>query len=270
MKTLVNILSFLLPITTFCQLPNSEFENWSIINSIEEPDNWGTNNETGSISVSKTNDSYGGNFALQVINNGPSFEGPLPGYATVLFTNNNIVNKISAYVKCDSISGTGKGIISVHGYLSSVKQEIGYWETSVLLPQYTLIEIPINPVGNYDSIEIRIESFAEMDLLGWPTGYARLKVDQLTEEITSDIKELSFNKSLKIFPNPCHEELNINYLEGVLTEFLVFDINGKLLFQKNIDNSSIKINVKHYQKGLYFIRTIDHKGLIKTYKVIIE
>lgn len=271
MKTGVIATSFLLPLTTIGQIPNPGFENWTIINYVAEPDGWQTNNEYPlAISVSKTTDSYVGDFALQVIGDGPSFEGPGPGYASAVFTNGGVANKISAYVKCDSISGTGKGIIRVFGYLNSVMQEIGYWETNVLIPQYALVEIPLNPAENFDSIQVILVSNSVMDPTGWPTGFAKLKVDDLAAEIISGTKDLASGQLLEIFPNPCREELHLKYADGTLSELQVFDIKGRLVFQKHLFTSSVKIDVEQYQSGLYFIRTIDQNGRIETNRVFIH
>jgi hypothetical protein len=112
MKTLVIFLILLSPVLAVSQISNADFENWSILNGVEEPDNWNTNNHPNSISVTKTSDSYSANYAMQLINNGMSLEGPLPGYAMTFFTTNDFVNQISAYVKCDSLTGKAAKVLS--------------------------------------------------------------------------------------------------------------------------------------------------------------
>jgi hypothetical protein len=268
MKITASILSLLISITSYGQIPNSDFENWSMIDGIEEPVNWRTNNEINSISVSKTAESYGGNFAMHIINNGPSFEGPLPGFAKVVYTSINVPAEISAYVKCDSISGTGKGIISVVGYLAGKDNEIGNWETLVEIPHFTLIKIPLNPAKHYDSIAIRLEAFAGMDALGWPTGHASIKADRLSDGSGTVLNEITHNSSLLVFPNPCHDELNIGSSEGTISECLVFDACGRVLFKKNYTVSDIRLDLGDYRQGLYFIRTMDNKGIITDIRII--
>ncbi len=113
---------FWLPVTSVKAqtIPNSGFENWTtVLGQYENPDYCNTNNAASIVSVSKTTDSYSGMYALQITNNAPSFEGPLPGYATTVFTSPNNISAIEAYVKCDSISGTGEGRIYVYGYLGT-------------------------------------------------------------------------------------------------------------------------------------------------------
>jgi hypothetical protein len=268
MKITGSIISLLLSITSYSQIPNSDFENWSVIDGMEEPVNWQTNNEINSISVSKTTDRYGGDFALQVINNGPSFEGPMPGYATVVYTSMNVPAEISAYVKCDSISGTGKGIISVVGYSAGKDNEIGKWETSVEIPHFTLIKVPLNPARHYDSIAIRLEAYAGMDIVGWPTGHASIKADRLSDGSAAEINEIYCNSYLEVFPNPCHDELLISCAEGTISECTIFNACGIVLYKKNVAVSDIRLDLEDYQRGLYFIRTVDNKGIITNTRVI--
>ena len=194
-------------------IPNAGFENWTLQGGgYEDPDNWTTNNMSNGVSVSKITDSHSGNYALQVINNYPGFEGPLTGFATFTFTDSNIVNKISAYVKCDSISGFGKGIISVAGYTGSTWQYIGNWETTSAIPQYVLIDIQLTPLIHFDSIAIYLVSLGPHDCLGQSTGYAALKVDDITEETISDVAEVNSIQIFSVFPNPV-----------VNTAMLIFD-----------------------------------------------
>jgi len=268
MKITASILCLFVSITANCQVPNSDFENWNIVDGIEEPVNWRTNNEINSISVSKTADSYAGNFAMQIINNGPSFEGPLPGYTTVIYASNTVPAEISAYVKCDSISGTGKAIINIVGYLAGKDNEIGKWETIVEIPHYTLIKIPLSPARHYDSIAIRLEAYAGMDALGWPTGHASIKADRLSDGSGTETNEIEYYPSLLVFPNPCHEEVNIGSAEGTISECLVFDVFGRDLFRKSFCVSDIRLDFGHYPQGLYFIRTIDNKGIMTNITII--
>lgn len=198
-RAFVTIISiFLFSTVSHCQIiPNQGFENWITFGQLEEPEFWITNNALNSISVSKSTDSYSGSFAMRVINNGPNFEGPLPGYAITSFSSPIIIPSLSAFVKCDSITGTGEGRIKVFGFTGSSIQQIGNWQTSLTISQYTPINIVLSPLLVFDSIQIQIQAFSQMDPLGWPTGYVSLLVDDLSELILSNEDELDFSKSLK-------------------------------------------------------------------------
>jgi hypothetical protein len=260
-------------------IPNAGFENWTWQSVwMEEPDSWTTNNEAdtfnNSISVTKTSDSFIGNYAMQVINNWHLIEpGPLPGYAFINYTDTNLVTKISAYVKCDSISGTGKGIILIGGYLGGTYNSIASWETAIEIPQYTLIEIPLNPVMNYDSIQILIYAFASTNEMGVATGHVTLKVDEITEEIISDIKEPGLQQSLKISPNPFNEYATLIFENqtGENYSLTIYDTQGTLVETiNNITTGKIKIERKYLLDGVYYFQVHSESSFIGVGKFILQ
>ncbi len=184
---IVLILIFLVAADSNCQnIPNQGFENWITPGSTEEPEFWITNNSVNSISISKSTDSHSGNFALKVINNGPSFEGPLPGYARTTFSSPGIIYSLSGFVKCDSISGTGEGRIVVFDYNGSSILKIGSWVTLSSFSAYTPINILLSPLVVFDSIQVQIQAFSQIDPLEFPTSLASLLIDDFSEHILSD------------------------------------------------------------------------------------
>ena len=77
------------------------------------------------------------------------------------------------------------------------------------------------------------------------------------------INSLSVNEvmeTIKIYPNPFDQYLNI---ENLKNDLLLFDINGRQI-KINIKNN--KINTSHLNKGIYFLITTDQKKNI--YKLI--
>ena len=236
-------------------IPNTGFENWTMqAGGYEDPDGWKTNNVSNGVSVSKTTDSHSGSFALQVINNFPWIEGPLTGYSATVFNDTNVVSKISTYVKCDSLSGFGKGVIIIDGYSDTLYSHIGYWETSIEIPQYTLIDIPITTLLHFDSIGVYIMSLGHHDSQGQSDGYAALKVDDITKETISDVEKVKSYQTLGVTPNP-FEEYSILKFENPTAEnstLTIYDIRGKLV--RTIDNVStgeIKIERKNLSSGVY-------------------
>jgi choice-of-anchor B domain-containing protein len=65
-----------------------------------------------------------------------------------------------------------------------------------------------------------------------------------------------------IFPNPFQDELKVTNVE-IGDILILFDPNGRILFQKIVDNSDEIISVKFIQKGPYFLKIANH-----VYKVI--
>lgn len=233
-------------------IPNAEFENWtSVSGQFEEPDFWITNNAVNSVSVSKTTDSYSGNYAMQIINNGPSFEGPLPGYALTTFSSNgNIFDFFTCYLKCDSISGTGEGRIKIYGFLSGVKQQIGGWQTD----------------------SVYIEAFSKIDQLGNASGYTLLKVDNLNFIVGTSINLHEFNKNYIIYPNPTSDQshLNFNNLNGEIFFLEIYNSHGKLVRIMEDIQVPLVVEKGNLRSGLYYFQIKSRDGLIHTGKWIIN
>jgi hypothetical protein len=259
-------------------IPNAGFENWTMQpGGYEDPTDWKTNNDTNqnSISVTKTTDSYFGNYALQVINNFHHIDpGPLPGVATImLYRDTCIVNTISAYVKCDSVSGTGKGIIGVYGWLGGLSQYLAVWETNIEIPQYALIDIPLSPLAIFDSIQIEIVGFAQTDAVGVATGYAMLKVDDMSEEISSDIQESDLSKSFKFSPNPFIDFAIVTFENPKAAKCIltIYDSKGNVVqIIDKIDNGQIKIERNNLPDGIYSFQVHSESIFIGAGKFVLQ
>ncbi|NOQ26217.1 MAG: choice-of-anchor D domain-containing protein [Bacteroidales bacterium] len=108
--------------------------------------------------------------------------------------------------------------------------------------------------------------------LGNDTVYAATPVEQsLTVTQATGIKETEFAK-FNMYPNPATDIIsidieNISYSENV--EISIIDLNGKIIYHKNIENSNCKINVSDYSAGLYFVE-LKTSGNIHKRKLIIE
>jgi aminopeptidase YwaD len=92
---------------------------------------------------------------------------------------------------------------------------------------------------------------------------------------TTALSNEEFNTDFQVsfFPNPTKDFLNINF--GTLTEnkyqFLLIDINGKVVLDKTIDNPNLieKINIANFQKGIYLANLLAGDKKISK-KIVIE
>jgi hypothetical protein len=78
----------------------------------------------------------------------------------------------------------------------------------------------------------------------------------------------------KLFPNPNNGSFVLAYNLKTITEAKVgiYDISGKLVYVKTIDNleSRITINTINLNNGIYFIHLSDDTKLLWTDKLIIQ
>jgi len=78
------------------------------------------------------------------------------------------------------------------------------------------------------------------------------------------------NLSVSVYPNPATDYLSIkveNY-ETVNLQYMIFDINGKLLQTVKATGQETKIEINNLVVGNYFVKVLDNKKVIKTFKVI--
>jgi hypothetical protein len=96
----------------------------------------------------------------------------------------------------------------------------------------------------------------------------------VTKYISYEVGDNCFNigiedpavSSLSLFPNPVRYELNISNISRGAT-ISVYDLNGKLLFEKTSLSVTEKMDVSPLNAGIYLIKVIDEQS-IRTIKMI--
>ena len=84
------------------------------------------------------------------------------------------------------------------------------------------------------------------------------------------INELIETFSITIYPNPTHENLTISTQSASnnpLTELMLYNTQGKLLYKDKNNNNTNTINMSMYDKGIYLL-IIMIEGNRKEFKVI--
>ena len=95
------------------------------------------------------------------------------------------------------------------------------------------------------------EGSASIDLIKLPPMH--IDIDDI-EEVTS------INGSLSIYPNPGKNELNVIYSTENIARLQVFDFQGRLILEKDIDNGMTTINTANWPSGLYFWKVGNEAG----------
>ncbi len=70
-------------------------------------------------------------------------------------------------------------------------------------------------------------------------------------------------ETVRVYPNPTQEVLNIVYPGALDTDLRVYDITGKLMiYQSDVDfNENTTLDVSHLPSGIYFLRMSSGKGV---------
>lgn len=293
-KSLLTILSAILVSTSIAQIPNFSFENWTSAGLYENPDNWGTmNNTTKYASVytaTKATPGNPGNFYLKLTSK------------TVSAT---VVNGIAVSGKLDSTtmqpksgfafnqrpaSFTGKWQHMIYGTSQGgIMVTLTRWDTglnsrvTVATAATTLsgmamswatfsLNFVYTDGGNPDTCIIVMKASGNV-----PTNNDYLWVDNLA--FSGTVLGIEKNKNtlsgLSVFPNPSSENFTVEFnnagSNNVKLELL--DLTGKVVKEEILTNASgynkYAYNTKGISKGIYFLRIISGQA-IETKKIILN
>ncbi len=277
------------------EFPNGDFEDWTSYSS-EEPEDWFTSNlvgfNIGEIAVTKSTDSYEGNYAIQLessltfwgdtlafITNGTfGDEGPEGGMPV-----DSIPDKLSGYYKYEPV-GPDTALVALtlfyHNPNTGFNQIL---EESVIhlleASEYTYFEVPVNYFSLPEPDTVNI-SFASSNI-DWVSGYvglgSTLHLDALEitykENITSvNLTESNFEHNL--YPNPASEKVFIDVynLMHQNTDVRIIDSQGREVYHSQEilkDNHPIKIETADFSPGIYFYR-IENNGSVYSGKFLVN
>ncbi|OFY96257.1 MAG: hypothetical protein A3K10_03945, partial [Bacteroidetes bacterium RIFCSPLOWO2_12_FULL_31_6] len=94
-------------------------------------------------------------------------------------------------------------------------------------------------------------------LVGTTTGFYTINYDTYDDIITNVKQLIKHNSTLKIYPNPTSNDINIAYDKTSSTLTLsIFDIMGRSVFETVLhdDNSIFSLDVSFLQSGTYLIQ----------------
>ena len=92
---------------------------------------------------------------------------------------------------------------------------------------------------------------------------------QQSRIIVSAILELNTSKiNVSIFPNPTNEFVKIVSSENDDYKIQLFNINGKLLVEKQINKTDNTINMREFTNGTYLLKVTDKNRETTTYQII--
>jgi hypothetical protein len=87
--------------------------------------------------------------------------------------------------------------------------------------------------------------------------------------VVTATENLDENKSLRIFPNPSNEELNIRSSNLFLDKIKIINTSGQVVFERTINDQSLNLKTNDFPSGLYLIEIISEKT-IQFRKIIIH
>lgn len=88
--------------------------------------------------------------------------------------------------------------------------------------------------------------------------------------VTAIEKTSGIKLSLSAWPNPTAGHLTLSINERVFSKlsYLLFDVNGKILFSEKIRSQHTNIVMNQYEAATYFLKVVKDSKELKTFKII--
>jgi len=128
------------------------------------------------------------------------------------------------------------------------------------------IDIGLFPAGTYELIYKFIDIKRGDNIVpNVPTETYSIKFVVSTSSKVQDVKIKEFD----LYPNPCNSYINILSpdINNEIKYIQMFNIFGKMIYEKDVNQSLLQINMSSYNQGIYFIRIVSNKSEYK-HKII--
>lgn len=159
--------------------------------------------------------------------------------AAVVGTNNYTVNAYAKYIKITADVTAGYIIL----------------EELLVTTQYRAVGFAYDAAGNRTSRTMIIQE--------WRSAY--------NDEALPFAEGFDWDKlGLKLYPNPTQGELRFefeNYPEDAKVQYVLYDLNGKMLLNEEMLNTSTFLDLESFPDGNYILKLIIGKEA-KTYQII--
>jgi hypothetical protein len=84
------------------------------------------------------------------------------------------------------------------------------------------------------------------------------------------INEIQFSDvEIKVYPNPTSDYVTVHFSKILENPgYLLFDLSGKLLVQKNIESTDMNIDMNRYSGGSYILKLRNNRQPLQSFKII--
>ena len=269
------------------EFPNGDFENWTEINTGENPESWSSFNNFYAYGIPemsfKTTDAHLGDYALRIITltaivNPPFGTGALDTLSGYVFLGEpNMDNSgipytdlpisMEAYVKGTIVAGSEAYIMASISKWNTTNQErdeiaSAMYHTANSITDYTQITIPFNynSPDIPDTLEIRIMA-GNVGPGGVIMPGNEFFVDDISFTLPVAINDINMDKSsISVFPNPTYDKITVSSLEKVNT-IEIYNVLGEKVYTANYfkQQTTTEIDLTPFQRGIYFVKIYNGK-----------
>jgi len=102
-------------------------------------------------------------------------------------------------------------------------------------------------------------------------GLQFVETDYRTDGTSTNIAELPGEVSLKIYPNPTEDILNVEFQKGIYNaEVQLFNVAGQLVIAESLRGKSNSINLAETAPGIYFLKWQDNLNRSGVEKIVVQ
>jgi len=272
--------------SSFAQIPNAGFENWTSMGSYSNPDNWDQLNAMtapmSAYTCTKGTPGNPGASYLKLVSKAVSMMGVMPGVAVSGVISNSTYQAASGFAftqRPQSLTGAWQympagsdaGFVAV--YLTHWNTAMGMRDTVAMAMQsltgmvmsWTNFTVTLMYMSgaNPDSAMITLSSSGST-----PVANSSLYVDNLAfAGSVAGIKENNLNTMVvSLFPNPASDKLVVSLSNSKATkgQIEIYDVIGKKVKLLNdVDfTTNTTIDISDLNKGGYFLKLSSSEGMI--------
>lgn len=295
MNIIYIIVFFLWSIVCYSQnVPNNSFEDWYQHSAgHEDPVYWNTANPTtnvfpiNKITTEKTTDSYDGNFAAMLTSK-KVLTFVAPGFVTLGEFNINLFTQVTSitggiafnlkpeklrfYYKYQPATGdfcrVGLWMLRNDGTQVPDTVATALYESFAIVNNYS--EVNVNLVYRNNFTPEILNIIAVSSNPNNPVEGSVLKIDKIELDYTSDLNFFNTDYSKYLFyPNPVSNFIYLNtYFSGKDNKIIeIYSLNGKLVFNEEIESNKDYIDLSLLPKGNYLLK-IRFKGITHSQNLI--
>lgn len=261
------------------EIINGGFEEWEVVDGVEEPVGWGVRNPECCITTEKTVGYNDIGHAIRLKTSHWDFEGYNTEIANYSFIPAFTYQYLHADIWVERIDPGGKARIVVlekYGdqYFVSVGwkelyEEVGVWEMDTVTSGFISVTIPIEQ-KTFDKIDIGL--WAETTITGLGSdGYCSMVVDNV--RLSPDPIPVQENE-ITIFPNPSTDYFKAWWpKETNVSTIRVLTILGQVVYEEYLltdDATFVEVAHEDWAWGTYIVQLLDGDKVIHNGKLIVR
>ena len=90
---------------------------------------------------------------------------------------------------------------------------------------------------------------------------------KLTVTVINDIQIAGVE--IKVYPNPTSDYVTVHFSKVMeKPTYFIFDLSGRIIEQKNIESTDVKIDMTNYAGGSYILKLNNGQQPLQTFKII--